>query len=128
MRAGDDDSSGAAARSLLAHLDNRFDRAETMLTGLLARREQWLPRVAGPGRLTENERRQWLEGSIRRQIEAGMAVARRACPADVLSGLPPLADYAARQLEAEGAESPVLACRGLTVWPDADARTLDQWK
>jgi ATP-dependent exoDNAse (exonuclease V) beta subunit len=128
MRAGDDDSSGAAARSLLAHLDNRFDRAETMLTGLLARREQWLPRVAGPGRLTENERRQWLEGSIRRQIEAGMAVARRACPADVLSGLPPLADFAARQLEAEGAESPVLACRGLTVWPDADARTLDQWK
>ena len=57
MRAGDNDETGAAVRALLTHLDNRFDRAEAMMAALLARREQWLPRVAGPGRLSEAERR-----------------------------------------------------------------------
>jgi len=46
--AGDPDEDGAAARDVLAHLDNRFERAETMLVNLLARRDQWLRR-APPG-------------------------------------------------------------------------------
>jgi ATP-dependent exoDNAse (exonuclease V) beta subunit len=127
-RAGDGDETGLAARALLAHLDNRFDRAESMLSGLLGRREQWLPRVAGPGRLSRAERRAWLEGSIRRQVEAGMKLARESCPPGVMEALPALAVAAARELEDAGVDSPVIACRGLTAWPAADADALAEWR
>ncbi len=72
--AWEDDDAAAAARDLLAHMDNRFERVEDMLTSLLSRRDQWRARVTGSGSLSEAERRQWLEGSIRRQLESGLVI------------------------------------------------------
>jgi len=124
----DDDETGAAARHLLSHLDNRFERAENMLVSLLARRDQWLGRVTGPGRLEPSERRHWLEESIGRQIESGLAIAAAVCPPAVRQTLPALADYAARNLEEKGSESPILACRGQDTWPAADVASVPVWK
>ena len=39
----EDDAAGAAVASLLAHFDNQLDRLESLLAGMLARRDQWLP-------------------------------------------------------------------------------------
>ena len=123
---GDDDA--VAARHLLAHLDNRFERTEDMLTSLLARRDQWRARVTGPGILSETERRQWLEGSIRRQLESGLAIISAYCPQRLREELPPLADYAAGSLEETGRESPIRGCFGLASWPEPRVEFMPVWK
>ncbi len=124
----DDDATGAAARDLLLHLDNNFDRAEEMLVSLLARRDQWLARVTGPGAMDESERREWLEGSLRRQIESSLAIAAAACPEAIRREMPALADYAARNLAGQGASSPILACVGVGCWPPPDAESIPVWQ
>ncbi len=58
---------GAAAASLLRHLDNDPARAEEMLAQLLARRDQWLP-IVGPG-LDPARARAELEASLSRLVE-----------------------------------------------------------
>ncbi len=126
--AGDDGPFGAAARDILAHLDNRFDRAERMLVDLLARRDQWLYRVGGPMAMDDDDSRLWLEGSIRRQIESVLATVTSICPPALLTGLPPLADFAARNLESRGVDSTIRDCAGIAAWPGAEAAAVSVWK
>jgi ATP-dependent exoDNAse (exonuclease V) beta subunit len=122
------DDAAAAARQLLAHLDNRFERAEDMLTSLLARRDQWRARVTGSGTLSEPERRQWLEGSIRRQLESGLTIISAYCPRRLREELPALADYAAGSLVEAGRDSPIRGCLGLTSWPEPSVEFMPAWK
>ena len=63
--AAQDPDRGAAARTLLAHLDNDLPRVRNLLTTMLGRRDQWLRRLAGAA--LERDR---LEEALRRVIEA----------------------------------------------------------
>jgi ATP-dependent exoDNAse (exonuclease V) beta subunit len=126
--AGESDETGSAIRGLLAHLDNRFDRVEAMLVDLLARRDQWLPRVTTPGAMSIAARRRWLESSLCNQIESTLRLARSACPDELVRRLPPLAAYAADQLGETGTDSAVNACRELSDWPPTDATAVGLWK
>ncbi|UCC14524.1 MAG: UvrD-helicase domain-containing protein, partial [Gammaproteobacteria bacterium] len=126
--AGESGESGAAIRGLLAHLDNRFDRVESMLVDLLARRDQWLPRVTTPRALSIDERKRWLESSLRNQIESTLKLARKACPERLLQELPALARYAADQMAEAGTDSAVVACRNMTGWPAANADAVAVWQ
>ncbi len=118
---------GRSCLALLRHRDNRFDRARDMLAGLLGRRDQWLARVTGPRAMGEAERRAWLEGSIRRQVEEELRHVCRTMPAALGAELPALCAFAAANLQERGTDSPVLACAGLSVMPDPDADALGVW-
>ncbi|MEO8223593.1 MAG: UvrD-helicase domain-containing protein, partial [Gammaproteobacteria bacterium] len=74
---GDPGPAGTAVADLLRHLDNDPGRAEELLAGLLARRDQWLPFI-GAGLDLAAARRQ-LEASLARlvvreleRVEAGI--------------------------------------------------------
>jgi ATP-dependent helicase/nuclease subunit A len=76
----EDDAAGAAVESLLAHFDNQLDRLESLLAGMLARRDQWLP-ITG-AHLDTDVARVELEAALARvlsheldQIEAAMPTA-----------------------------------------------------
>jgi len=126
--AGEQDHDGAAARDLLAHVDNRFERAEDMLVNLLARRDQWLRRVGDPFSLDDPQRRAWLEDSIRRQIESVLATLESACPPHLIAELPSLIHHAARNLDARGADSAIRAWAGPATWPAPASHTVPRWQ
>ena len=119
---------GRASLVLLRHRDNRFDLARDMLAGLLARRDQWLARVTGPGAMNEADRRAWLEGSIRRQVEQELTRLRESVPETVAACLPVLCAFAAATLGEQQTDSPVLACAGMSGLPKADAEVLATWQ
>ncbi len=119
---------GHASLALLRHRDNRFDRARDMLAGLLARRDQWLARVTGPGAMDEADRRAWLEGSIRRQVEQELQRLRQSIPRTVAAVLPALCAFAAATLHQQQSDSPLLACAGMNTLPEADADALAVWQ
>jgi ATP-dependent helicase/nuclease subunit A len=58
----DDDDAGASVAALMAHLDNDFAQAETLLASMLARRDQWLRKYGAPDRA---------------RLEAALAAVRR---------------------------------------------------
>ncbi len=90
---------GAAAASLLRHLDNNPARAEELLVQLLARRDQWLPFV-GPGIDPDRARRE-LEASLSRLVERELDRVVSLIPDPLLAELTEVVHAAAINLELE---------------------------
>lgn len=105
----------AALRCLLAHLDNDWPRAETLLAELMPKREQWLPHAVG--KAGDAAARQALEAGLERVIRRVLVRARAAMPSDREEDIAELARYAA----ANAPDHPALAaCRDLVGWPGLD--------
>ncbi|MBF0626048.1 MAG: UvrD-helicase domain-containing protein [Magnetococcales bacterium] len=120
---GDNRWSRPVAR-LLDHLDNRIDRAETLLAGLLARRDQWLRHLAGgaPDRVA-------LEGALATVIDGRLQRLAARFPPAARRHLPALAAFAAAHLPPEaGDDHPLLAWRNQERFPDPLAADLPLWR
>jgi len=71
------DRYGAAVSELLSHCDNRVDRLETLLTGMLARRDQWMPMLASGRGAANDDLRKALEQALATLVEDVLASADR---------------------------------------------------
>lgn len=111
-----------ALRRLLAHLDNHWPRAETLLAGLLPKREQWLPHAVG--KAGDSAARQELEAALQKIIAAALARARAAIPSHLEEGIAALARYAASHVPAHPA---LAAGRDLAGWPSVDPDGAAGW-
>ncbi len=108
----DDPPIAEAVAILLEHLDNNVGRLIGLVSGMLARREAWLPVL--PASVDDYGQ----EGAARFALEAARAEIVREHLAALLDAFPPsllaeACDYArgaAQVLRQEGAESPILAC------------------
>lgn len=116
----------AAARSLLAHLDNNLALLEDLLAAMLGRRDQWLPHVLMPGGIDAERRR--LEDALAHVTLDALSEVREYLPAGIEQELVELACFAAERLAADGAESPILACRDLPRLPAAGLDDLAAWR
>ena len=81
----EDDAAGAAVASLLAHFDNRLDRLETLLAGMLARRDQWLPIIGT--RMNVGRARTELEAALGRVISHELDLVHAVIPTALLDEL-----------------------------------------
>ncbi|HEU5399622.1 MAG TPA: 3'-5' exonuclease, partial [Gammaproteobacteria bacterium] len=71
--------------------------------------------------------RESLEAALMREVEGHLAQLRAALPLDSRQELVELAAHAGAALRAEGADSPITACAGITALPAADVSGLKAW-
>ncbi len=124
LEAGGD--AGAQVACLLSHLDNNVAATIDLLSGMLAKRDQWIRHVAE--RMPPDQRRAQLEAALANEVAQGLARLVALTPAALRDGLAASLRYACGHLSAAGMSSPILACEGLAALPGAQAVDLDAWR
>ncbi len=124
LEAGGDESAHVA--TLLSHLDNHVGVAINLITGMLAKRDQWIRHVAG--RMPPDERRAQLEAALANEVAQSLSRLAELMPAALHDALSWLLGYACGNLSAAGIASPIRACDGLDALPGAGAASLDAWR
>ncbi len=102
---------------LLVHLDNDVERAVSLLSSMLGRRDQWLRHLGG-------HEREGLESALQRACVRQLQAVRGMLPPDWIDELVELARYAAANGGAGGQLAP---CADLTTLPEAGVAGLDAW-
>ena len=116
---------GAVARHLtrlLTHLDNDWPRVHRLLSGMLARRDQWLRHL---GHLDREALEAPMQQECSRQIERVCAALAAVNADPIEKELIALARYAAGNLPNDSRLSP---CADLQRMPEASFRRLDAWR
>jgi len=127
-----------AVAGLVRHLDNHLENVVRLIAEMLSRRDQWLRHVAeasmsaqSPG---DGQQRDALEGALANLTHDAIQRIHDRFPASAVGELVELARFAASNIEAAGADSPILACGGLTGLPefmpgsDGQSDALSQWR
>jgi len=113
-----------ALARLLGELDNRIESVQQLVADMLGRREQWLRHLfAGDGAAADG--RGAIEAVLREVVERHLRRLHVAFPAPAAAALPPLARYAADNLDGEHA---LAACRELGALPPPTAGALPAWR
>lgn len=110
-----------AVRLLVSHLDNKLARAEDLIAGMLAKRDQWLRHVMAG--LTD--KRDALEYVLQGSIEDGLEKASQALPSDEKETLCTLLAFAATNLDSS---DPVHVFGQTIDLHDYDASNLESWQ
>lgn len=110
-----DSSNADAISDLLRHLDNNMQRLENLLSGLLAKREQWLGHI-----LSAIDARPYLEAQLQQTISDTLQNAYQQLQ-PYNSDLALLIDFAASNLVDSNSDHPLCQLQGITELPPADS-------
>lgn len=119
------DPVAAPVRRLLKHLDGDWSAARGLLETMLARRDQWIRRVAGFK--ADDQARSALEQAFGRERARVMGHARAMFSAAHASELAQLARFAAGNLSSAGVDSPIARLDALVGFPPTDEDGADAW-
>jgi ATP-dependent exoDNAse (exonuclease V) beta subunit len=111
-------------RRALIHLDNGVPQLEDELIKMLRRRDQWLRHMemGEPARL-----RAQMEDTLRRLVSEKLEQIKHAIPKDLRDELARLAAVAANNLRVTKPTHPIVACVGLSGFPESIAEALPVW-
>ncbi len=118
-------SEADALGRLLEHLDNNLSNVETLLTGMLRRRDQWLRHVV-PNTASISFRES-LEATLKQIVTDEMETTRGLFPAGSIAEILDLARFAARNLAAQGTEGGLADCIGLAGLPGSGPEWIGHW-
>ncbi len=121
----DNETQGDAIRDYLRHQDNDYDRAHQLLKQMLAKRDQWLPKVVTSQ--SQSDFHILLQQNLSTQIEQHLYAVRTA--------LTPLFDapefslmaQAIEQLKTDGQTHNLLLCEQYPALPPANIAALPAW-
>ena len=111
---------------LLGHLDNNWQKLETMITNLLQKRDHWRRHILVTDGLEQE--RENLEASLCSIITETLEQTLKKCPKDVIAEWVRLANYAAENLQKEDKVTHLLACAGIQEMPDPFPESLHLWE
>ena len=110
---------------LLRHLDNNLATAERLLTGMLARRDQWLRHLLALRDADPAQRRQVLESALSNVITDHLDQLVDALPHDDLAAMHTLMRFAAANVDDD---HPLALLRDVEALPPSHADGLEQWR
>ena len=122
-----------AIEALVRHLDNQLDRIESLVAGMLAKRDQWLRHVmdsgAGPQMTEEDARtlRGLLEDALTDLINEALTSLRARFPRTGMDILLRSARFAAENLKKDGSDTAIRNLAGISGLPEAHATSLNEW-
>ncbi len=130
-RLGDGSTTSMQLEKLIVHLGNRVDRLLTMLSDLLAKRDQWLRPVMSAG--SGSGLRFELETTLRKVVERHLRMLCEELGADRRTELFALLQHSGSQLLANpglaAARRALLeSCSGRTSPPDEMSESLEVWR
>ena len=118
----------AAIATLLAHLDNQFDRLETLIARMLARRDQWL-RQTGAGLAGSSAAlRSYLEASLSQLIETVLREAAELISAEQAAEITAVLTYAGCSLSVDEPDSPLVRWQDVERFPEPTATMISLWR
>ena len=120
----DQDTDGQHVHTLLSHLDNNAERAEHLLSAMLANRDRWLSHVAGKGR--PELQREALEQALENLVVDQLGRVSDSLPMELLDELLDLAAFAAGNIETE--KSPLFSLRMIDALPGSAPEHLPLWR
>ncbi len=106
----------AAIAHLIQHLDNRLDKLQQLIAGMLAQRDQWLRHIVD---IADTEDiRAHLESALTSQAEAVLRKLVECAPAEYQTEIVEMARFAADQLGTEiGNKTKIGYCTAMQEWP-----------
>ena len=119
----EDDRWSTETGILLAHVDNDFRTLETLLAGMLERRDQWLRHIASTG--DQEGSREALELALHNVIVDAVNKARASVPEGLSDHIVEISAKAGKNLRAEGRDVPAVACADMVELPGPD--DLNAW-
>jgi ATP-dependent helicase/nuclease subunit A len=120
------DERAAAVATLLEHLDGDWTALRGLLEVMLARRDQWLPRVLGFE--ADGRARAALEEAFRGERAMTLRRLLAAMPRGEEAELAALVRYAARNLATANSPSPLARLVDLAGYPAADEQGAETWR
>ncbi len=118
----DESGPGAALAEVLRHLDSQLGLLEELLTGMLARRDQWLPHIL------ETPESEAVEAALRHQVEGHLGALADLIGPSRLSQLARLAGEAAERLPEEKRHIALACCEGQVAPPGPHWEDLPRWQ
>lgn len=118
-------SEAAALERLLQHLDNNVATVETLLIGMLRRRDQWLRHVVPNS--PSISFRESLEATLTQIVTDELERARSLFPEQIIGEVIALARFAARNLLNDGSQTWLTHCVELTDLPGTETERIGQW-
>jgi ATP-dependent exoDNAse (exonuclease V) beta subunit len=120
-----------ALRTVLLHRDGNLNDTESLIAGMLEKREQWGSLVPLRGTLDDaeldTEVRPRLERALESIVNAGLQRALDAFPPDGLEYLTHFAHRHASEPGYNGAPNPIAHCSDKRLPPEASAECLNHW-
>ncbi|HUI99051.1 MAG TPA: UvrD-helicase domain-containing protein [Usitatibacter sp.] len=115
----------AALRRFLVHLDGDWAAARALLEAMLARRDQWIERVAGFE--ADHSARTMLEEAFRGERARLLGRMRALLPPEEEAELARLAAYAGANARRSKSDSPIVRLDGMTRLPPAAEEGAEDW-
>ena len=112
----------AAVKTLLAHLDNNWERLERLLAEMLGRRDQWLRFVI------ETPTRVSFERALARAVTAELRGFAAALPAHCAADIVQLATFAGTNVQLLRADDERALLAGMRALPGYDVAELPRWR
>jgi len=109
--------------ALLKHRDNRWNAAQELLASMLAKRDHWLPGLAGDDSYLRS--REGLEEALRNIVDSQLAQICAAIPDEIIATIPSILRFAADNVDDSNT---IAAGRDISDMPVATADHLDTWK
>lgn len=113
----------ASVEVLLRHLNNNWSKIEMLLSGMLARRDQWLRHLTDDKRL----QREALEEALQAVVQDRLQWISACCPDAVMNEWLEFARFAAGNIAVFDPNSPISACQDLHSRPGTDFSMLSRW-
>ena len=119
---------GGAVAILLGHLDNQVPRAVDLLSNMLTYRDQWLRHLGRQDGISEQQMRVLLESAWSRQVRHELLMISSAVLEGMKQQVTDCIVYAAQNLLASAADSPIIEWRNVSSFAGESIDDLPRWR